>query len=243
LKVKRTILLVCLALLAFAVMLVIRLPASWVVGRLPPNVQCTPVSGTLWNGSCGSVVANGMQVGRLNWKLRPMKLLSGKLAAFVDLQRTDAFVRGEVESSFDQSEITLHDVDAALPIDPSIARQFPPNLRGRGTAKLQMLQMEQGIITAVRGRVEGRDLVQQYPIGSFAVTFAGNDGEPVGRIESLGGPLDVEGTLRLTREPGFAVEGTVAAGADVHPQLARQLEYLGSPDGQGRRPFSVAATF
>jgi general secretion pathway protein N len=241
--VKRTILLVCLALLAFAVMLIVKLPASWVVARLPPNVQCTPVSGTLWNGSCGSLMANGVQVGRLNWKLRPMKLFSGKFAAFVDVQRTDAFVRGELESSFDQSEVTLRDVDAALPIDPSIARQFPPNLRGRGTAKLQMLQMEKGIITAVRGRVEGRDLVQQYPIGSFAVTFPGNEGEPVGQIESLGGPLDVEGTLKLTREPGFAVEGTVAPGADIHPGLARQLEYLGSPDGQGRRPFSVAATF
>jgi hypothetical protein len=49
--------------------------------------------------------------------------------------------------------------------------------------------------------------------------------------------------LTLTREPGFSVDGTVAAGADIHPQLARQLEYLGSPDAQGRRPFSVAATF
>jgi hypothetical protein len=137
----------------------------------------------------------------------------------------------------------LRDVDAALPIDPSIARQFPPNLRGKGTAKLQMLQMEKGIITAVRGRVEGRDLVQQYPLGSFAVTFPGNEGEPVGQIESLDGPMDVEGTLRLTREPGFAVEGTVASGADIHPELARQLEYLGSPDERGRRPFSVAATF
>jgi general secretion pathway protein N len=241
--VKRTILLVCLALLAFAVMLVIKLPASWVVARLPPTIQCAPVSGTLWNGSCGSVVANGMPVGRLNWKLHPLRLFSGKLAAHVDLQRADAFVRGDVESSFDQSEVTLRDVDAALPIDPSIARQFPPNLRGKGTAKLQMLQMEKGIITAVRGRVEGRDLVQQYPLGSFAVTFPGNEGEPVGQIESLGGPMDVEGTLRLTREPGFAVEGTVASGADIHPELARQLEYLGSPDERGRRPFSVAATF
>ncbi len=240
---KRTILLVCLALLAFAVMLVVRLPASWAVARLPPGIQCAPASGTVWNGSCGSLIANGMPVGRLNWKLHPMRLLSGKLAGHVAVQRADAFVRGDVESSFDGATITLHSVDAALPIDPSIARQFPPNLRGTGTAKLQMLRLENGIITAVQGRVEGRDLVQQYPLGSFAVTFPGNEGEPVGQIQTLEGPLDVEGTLRLTREPGFAVEGTVAAGAEVHLQLARQLEYLGSPDGNGRRPFSVAATF
>jgi general secretion pathway protein N len=241
--VKRTILLVCLALVAFAVMLIVKLPASWVVARLPPQIQCTPVSGTLWNGSCGSVVSAGVQVGRLTWKLHPMKLFSGKLAAHVDVQRTNAFVRGEIESSFDQSEITLREVDAETPIDSSISQQLPPNFRGRGAAKLQMVQVEKGVVTAVRGRVEGRDLEQRYPLGSFAVTFPGNDGEPVGQIESLGGPLDVTGTLRLTREPGFSVEGTVVAGADVHPELARQLEYLGSPDAQGRRPFSVAGTF
>jgi general secretion pathway protein N len=110
-----------------------------------------------------------------------------------------------------------------------------------------LLRLEGGVITAVQGRVEARDLEQrgnqQYRLGDYAVTFPGGDGEPTGSLESIGGPLDVKGTLRLTREPGYSIDGTVATKPDVDPKLATQLEYLGSADGNGRRPFSVAGTF
>ncbi|MGH8286318.1 MAG: type II secretion system protein N, partial [Steroidobacteraceae bacterium] len=57
------------------------------------------------------------------------------------------------------------------------------------------------------------------------------------------GPLNVTGSLRLTREPGFVLDGLVAARPDASPELARQLQYLGAPDAGGRRPFSIAGTF
>jgi hypothetical protein len=59
----------------------------------------------------------------------------------------------------------------------------------------------------------------------------------------LGGPLAVAGTLRMTPEPGFVLEGTVASRANATPELARQLQMLGAPDAQGRRSFSIANTF
>ena len=63
------------------------------------------------------------------------------------------------------------------------------------------------------------------------------------QVRSVGGVLDVQGTLRLTRAPGVVVEGTVAARPDAPPELVKQLAYLGSPDAQGRRPFSFENTF
>ena len=82
-------------------------------------------------------------------------------------------------------------------------------------------------------------------IGSYVITFPAADPskEPVGQLRSVGGSLDVQGTLRLTRAPGVVVEGTVAARPDAPPELVKQLAYLGSPDAQGRRPFSFENTF
>jgi hypothetical protein len=66
----------------------------------------------------------------------------------------------------------------------------------------------------------------------------------VGQLRSLSGPLDVEGTLRLTRSPpGFLAEGLVATHPDASPQLVQSLAYLGTPDAQGRRHFSVENAF
>jgi general secretion pathway protein N len=244
---KKAILLALVALLAFAGILLARAPASWMAGFLPESIQCAQISGSLWNGSCSGLVTEGTPMGQLTWNLHALKLFGGKVAAHVDLTNASGFVRGEFESNFSGSDITVRDLAARVPIDQTLAPQVPPNLSGKGNAQLALLRVENGIVTAVQGRVEAHDLetrgAQPYRLGNYAVTFPGGEGEPTGALESLGGPLDVKGTLRLTREPGYSVEGTVAAGPDTDPQLARQLEYLGSPDGQGRRPFSVAGTF
>jgi hypothetical protein len=65
----------------------------------------------------------------------------------------------------------------------------------------------------------------------------------VGDLTDLGGPLAVRGTLRLTNQPGYVLEGQVAARADAAPELVSNLQFLGTPDASGRRPFSIAGTF
>ena len=81
--------------------------------------------------------------------------------------------------------------------------------------------------------------------GSYSLTFPpSTGGDPVGQLRDLGGgPLAVEGTLRLTPEPGFDLEGLVKARPTASADLAKDIQFLGSPDAQGRRPFSLAGTF
>ena len=61
-------------------------------------------------------------------------------------------------------------------------------------------------------------------------------------VEECGGPLAVQGTLRLTRQPGYVLEGQVAPRDGAPPELIGNLQLLGTPDGLGRRPFSIAGT-
>jgi hypothetical protein len=49
--------------------------------------------------------------------------------------------------------------------------------------------------------------------------------------------------VRLTHQPGYVLEGLVAPRADAAPELVGNLQFLGSPDASGRRPFSIAGTF
>ena len=76
---KRAIWISLLAILGFATILLIRLPASWLKGFLPPNIACGDIAGTAWEGSCSRVTFNGAPLGNLNWELHPAALFRGKL--------------------------------------------------------------------------------------------------------------------------------------------------------------------
>jgi general secretion pathway protein N len=246
---KRAIWISLLAVLAFAVILVARLPVRWVAGFIPEGVSCAELSGTVWDGSCGGLVAQNVQVGNLTWQLQARALLSRKLAGYFEVTRGANFARGDIVASADGT-LTARNFQADMPLDPTLFPQLPRNLSGVVRANLQSIHIEKRAITAVEGLVEAHDLVQgsggqRLALGNYSLTFPAADPgkEPVGQLQSLSGPLNVEGTLRLTQEAGFVLEGLVAAGPDASPQLAQQLSYLGAPDAQGRRPFSVAATF
>jgi hypothetical protein len=230
---------------AFAAVLVARLPASWVVPR-SGSVACASSDGSVWSGSCGGLALERFALGDLTWDVAPLKLLAGTLAAHVVL------AHGPVTGSADVAyglggTIRLQNVVADLKLDPRQLPHMPPQLRGSVHTDLSLVRLEHGRLAELKGRIEAHDLTQRTgrvtPLGSYAVTFPGGGNEPTGMLEDLGGPLAVQGTLRLTSQPGYVLEAQVAPRADAAPELVNDLQFLGSPDSSGRRPFSIAGTF
>jgi general secretion pathway protein N len=247
---KRAVWITLLALLAFAIILIARMPVSWVAGFIPKNITCAELAGTVWNGTCNGLVAQGIQVGNVSWDLKASALLKRKIAGYFELNRGTNFARGDIETTTSGNDITAHDFQADMPLDPTLIPKLPPSLGGLVRANLKSIHIEKGTIMSVEGLVEAHDLVQgagsqRYALGDYSLTFPAADPatEPVGELRSLGGPLVVEGTLKLTREPGYDIQGTVATTPETSPQLAKDLAYLGTPDAQGRRPFGLSGTF
>jgi hypothetical protein len=247
---KRVFWISLVAVLAFALILLLRFPASWAARWLPPGVSCNQISGTVWTGACSGLVAQGVQIDNASWDVQRLPLLTGRLTGHVEMMRGTSFVRGDLEAKFGRN-ITARNLTLDVPLDRAMIPQLPANLSGHANANLALLQIENGVLTAVQGDVEGHDIVsvdggRRLPLGSYRVSFPPADAskDPVGQLRSLNGPLDVQGTLRLTRSPpGFIAEGLVAAHPDASPQLVQSISYLGSPDAQGRRQFSVENSF
>jgi hypothetical protein len=249
---KRTIWLILFGVLVFGGIVVARLPASWALPGPQSGVTCSDVDGTIWTGTCTGLIVQQQPVGDLSWDLHAARLLAGKLNADVVITRPTGTAQGNVEVGLDKN-ISARDVKADLPLDRELASALPPNLqglRGKIHAELAHVRVEKQALKAIQGVVEARDLTdgegsnaQRW--GSYSLTFPpSTGGDPVGQLRDLGGgPLAVEGSLRLTSEPGFDLEGLVAARPTASPELAKDIQFLGSPDAQGRRPFSLAATF
>jgi general secretion pathway protein N len=246
--VKRTILLIVCVVLVFAGLVIARLPASWVMPGPQSGMACGEVDGSVWNGTCTGLTVQQQAVGDLSWEVHAMRLLSGKINADVVVTRPTGSVRANVESGFDK-KIVARDVLVDLPVDQELAAALPPNLRGlRGKvhAQLAYLRVDGQIVRAIEGVVEVHDLSDgDQKWGSYSVTFPPpTTGVPVGQLKDLGsGPLAVEGALKLTPDPGFDLHGLVAARPSASPDLVQNLRFLGSPDPQGRREFSLESSF
>ena len=244
---KRGIRISILAVLAFAIILLVRLPASWVKGFLPAGVTCSEIAGTAWNGSCGGLAYNGASLGNLNWQLHPLALFRGKVAAYLDLARGQDFIRGDFEMGGGESYVA-HDLQAQLPLDPPLLPQLDAGYSGNISVNLANLKVEKNLVTAIEGQVQATSLYSKrdrLALGGYAASFpaAPAGSEPVGQLSSLEGPVDFEGTLKLTRQPGWMIDGKIRTKPETPQSLTQQLAYLGAPDAQGFRQLSLEGTF
>lgn len=62
-------------------------------------------------------------------------------------------------------------------------------------------------------------------------------------MSTLEGPVDFQGTLKLTRQPGWVIDGKLRTKPETPQALTQQLAYLGAPDADGFRPLSLEGTF
>ncbi len=239
-----------LAVVAFAAIVVARLPASWVIPEPPSAVTCAAVEGSIWNGSCTGLTAEGSAVGDVTWKVHPLRLFKGKLCANLILTRPTGSAHGEFEVGLDKN-ITAYNVQAAFPLDQQIMALLPPNMRtlhGTANADIASVHLVKDIVTQIQGRIELHDLEDHdsggvTPLGSYSLTFPGGSGVPTGRLRDLAGPLGVDMAVRLMQDkPGFDVEGYVTPRPDAPPAIVSQLQYLPT-DSQGRREFGTSVTF
>ena len=241
---RRPLWIALLAIAAFAIIVLTRLPASWVFPR-SPLFACAGIDGSVWSGSCNGLTVQHVEMGDLTWDVAPLRALTGTLAAHIELAHGAVSARSEVDLGFGGG-VTLRNLVADLPLDPARVPRVPPQLRGTVHAELALVRLQHGDLTDLKGRIEAHDLLQRTghvtPIGSYALSFPGGGGDPVGTLQDLGGPLAVQGTLRLMHGPAYILEGEVAARADAAPELLSDLQFLGSPDATGRRPFSMAGT-
>ncbi|MBS0376997.1 MAG: type II secretion system protein N [Proteobacteria bacterium] len=241
---KRTLALGLAGLLAFLVILVVRAPASWLLPAGPSApFTCSAIEGTLWSGLCGGLTVQHQAYGDVSWDLQPLQLFTGHLAAGVSLGSGAIHGSGALAVSFGGT-VTVSDARADFPLDPKLLPAIPAGMTGSAHLDLRQLVLRKGAIEHLEGRLEVHDLTSHEgkvtPLGSYAVTFPpGASGDPVGELKDLGGPLSLEGTLRLTRTGQFDVQGLISARPEASPELVSNLRFLGSPDPSGRRQFSM----
>lgn len=242
----KKLLLFLLVLAVIAAIVVLLLPARLVVEHaLPANapVRLEEVSGTVWKGRAGRVIRNGNDLGALGWRVHPRALLAGAVDADLVLDGPVYTGKGRVSGTRD-GLIRLTDVDASFPashLEPVL--DVPAlNLLGRVDVKLDTLQMQNKVPTALQGRATWRDAAvggaDQASFGNIVATFGPQAGGFGGIVTDEGGPLDVKGEFKTTLM-GYDAHATLRP-RDGNPQVTRALRHIGQPQEDGSVEFRVS---
>jgi general secretion pathway protein N len=240
---------IILAITGFVLVLITLLPARWIGPLLPHALHCQQLDGSAWRGSCsGLTTANGA-LGDLNWDLHALQLLRGRLELQLDLTNQGSYLRGVLGMGLGGA---LHgrNVTLDLPLTSALVSSLPAGAHARLSGKLSRIDWNGKFLEALQGEVDILDFVgsQGQAFGSYQALFApdansGASGTPTGVVHDMGGPLALDASLQFTRDPGYVLQGQVAARPSAPSELADELKYLGSPDASGRRPFSLSGTF
>ncbi len=234
----------------FLAVLALYLPASWFASLLPPQVRCASLGGSVWHGECLGLTFEGGKLGDATWNLSPLRAITGRLSGDVDLRGGAITARSNLDLGFDGSG-ELTGVDAQFPIDPAVAPQFPRDQRGFVVARLARLVLAAGAAPkSLEGNVELRDFRQVSPrpleLGSYRLTFDGKqqpDGLSVGKLNDIGGPFGVDGSVTFTPPNNYVIRGFISGRTPQAQDIVREITLGAAPDASGRSEFTFENSF
>jgi general secretion pathway protein N len=241
-----------IALALYAMFIIATLPAWIAADKLrQQGINVGRVSGTIWNGSSSMFQVSGMSFDQLQWQIKPWSLLIGRLSINIHAKRDDGYADAVVSFRLG-SKIVISDLHASLPLAAFGNNSFANGWQGTVQTQVSQLAIEKGWPSAIVGTIEAHDLNgparQPAAIGSYKVTFDEQKGNTaidglVGHVVSLSGaPLDVDGSLRLMPNRQYSIDAQVATRANAPDSINQALQYLGSPDAQGKRSLSLAGS-
>jgi hypothetical protein len=241
---KRAAGLMLLALLAFAVSLLLTMPAAHIyawLGERAEGVRAYGLRGTLLAGSVERLEWNGLTLDGLSWSLCPSTLVRGRIGACVKLDDRRADIEGEALIALGPSgAIHISDVQLLLPAERLMRywTSAPIALQGWLSLELSALALHRGRIKQAEGVLELRGArlggTKPIPLGNLRLSLSPDGDGYKGVLDDRGGPLQVDGLLTLQRDGRFRLHADLAVRDPQAPEqrrLAAALALLGPAQG------------
>lgn len=247
---SRRSLLIAAGIAAFLVCLVAMVPANQLAMRLPPGVVMSGVGGTIWSGRARDLAINELSIGGIEWSCRPWRVFLLEWSCAVSLRPASGGVSANLEGKFRSNEISGRDLSGQVPIAAFEGLVTPRGWSGLLELDVKTLRIIDRRPANATGTLFLRSLrapgAGGEMLGDFELTVGEGSvgtGSLSGRLRDLGGPLHVRGTIELQPDGRYLMSGEAAPGPGAGPAIFDTLSFLGPPDNQGRRPFTIEGSF
>ena len=222
-------------------LLITRAPASLMGSAIPPTVNATGFSGTVWKGAVAHVEiplqSRPFAMGRFTWTLNPAGLLWGDLIRVKSdwgSQRIDVAARPALNGSVQVNE-------AMLRIDLGWLRElFPLYVGGQLKTDIESLSIAaDGTPTSANGRLvwenaAWRAIGGDVSLGSYAVDVTTTDAGIRASIITLKGALEIDGSVTIVGD-NYRVVANLSGPTARNEAFQQAIALLAVPTGSGYR--------
>ena len=242
--------LVVTGICAYLLFLIVTVPASVLFRFLHSQVQAGAVSGSVWHGKASTLQAGVLNLGDAEWNLHLLPLFIGRITADIKLSQPKGFAEAKVSVSFG-GKIRLTRLSASLPFESIMGSGgLPGGWTGMAQIKLDEVVLKNNWPITAKGTVDALDVTgpanDPADLGNYRITFPAaesNASSLVGDLQDLdGAAIDLNGKLVLSPNRSYQLNTMIAARPHTPDSIAQGIKFLGDPDAQGRRPFTVSGT-
>jgi general secretion pathway protein N len=231
-----------IAVISFAVFLIVTLPARYAYeiakSHLNP-VELHYLEGTIWNGRAGTLIYNKTTLGSLSWELHPHDLLRGHFEADISAVLPDGNLTATTGSELFGAVYAKDlngDAPALLLAQQVGLAQFSP----QGKIYLAMTRMEfspKGRLEEAEGSITWEQAGIAFPgqlsLGNLHILVNTDKDGIKFKISDKDAPIRVRADLLVCPDGKYELNGYITPTDAARPALERLLGDLGKLDEQG----------
>ena len=194
----------------------------------PDSVRLAGIDGTVWSGSAAIGSAGNIGFHDLEWRLQPWRLLLAKAGGQIQARFADGFLTTNVDAGLSDVALSELQVSASL---ASLQDLLPlGGIEGLMSANFSSLRIENEWPVEANGEVRVGELAVPplmapgsalIELGNFRIRFSASEPpDLLGTFEDQGGPLEVTGSVRVSPDRSYVIEGAVRS----RPEAPRELQ-------------------
>jgi general secretion pathway protein N len=213
----------------------------------PPHLEISGLSGTVWNGTAQEFATNGIYLRNLEWRMRPLSLLSGKASFIVSGEPSSGFFNSGLAVSLGGGTVTLSDLSASLPLAMIARAAGVQGLKGSASLQIANMKLVAGRPAELDGSINVANLVvpllARASLGGFRVDFFTQGDHIMASVEDTDGAVDLAGSLQINRDKSYSFRGVVIAKPNTPENLRQRIQYLPQTDQPGQHELALDGSY
>lgn len=233
-----------LAVCSFVVFFIAGLPAQLGYRMLvqPAQrgvVQLDGLQGTLWHGQANRARIANLNLGKLEWDVHPLPLLTGRVSADLMFRNGEGHGKGHISSTF-TGTVTVSETKVEIPAQSLMALAYglPVALGGNLSLDIKQAIIKRGETLQLDGRLNWLNAAtvapQQLPLGNLSLlSTVKDDGSQASLTQVEGNLYNIDGELQVKGNGQYKVTGTLAVKDPSRQDLKAALYLIGRPRPDG----------